>query len=117
MKVSFKPSILNGRVDAPPSKSMAHRYLIGAALSGKECMLSGVDYSEDILASIDCLRALGARVDINNDTVTVSPQEFMKSDSPVLECRESGSTLRFFIPLALGLGKRVVFHQQVIAIF
>lgn len=110
MKVSFKPSILNGRVDAPPSKSMAHRYLIGAALSGKECMLSGVDYSEDILASIDCLRALGARVDINNDTVTVSPQEFMQSDSPVLECRESGSTLRFFIPLALCLGKRVVFH-------
>jgi len=107
MTAVFKPCKLSGKIDAPPSKSMAHRYLIGAALSGRECILCGVDYSEDILASIDCLRALGANVIIDGDRVTVNPDGFMKAKNPVLECRESGSTLRFFIPLALCMGNTV----------
>lgn len=110
MIATFGKSVLCGKIDAPPSKSMAHRYLIGAALSGEKCTLSGIDYSEDILASIDCLKALGANVTVDNDTVTVDPSDFMKADASVLECRESGSTLRFFIPLALCLGKDVVFR-------
>ena len=109
MRATIKPCKLQGSIEAPPSKSMAHRYLIGAALSQKICQISGFDYSEDILASIDCLRALGAEITIENDTVTVDPKGFMKDlDSPVLKCRESGSTLRFFIPLGLCLGKKVV---------
>lgn len=108
MLATFKPCCMRGKVDAPTSKSMAHRYLIGAALSGKKCTLTGVDFSEDILASIDCLTALGAKITTNEDTVVVEPHEFMRAESPALECRESGSTLRFFIPLALCLGKRVV---------
>ncbi len=107
MLATFKPCKLTGTIDAPPSKSMAHRYLIGAALSGKSCTLSGIDYSEDILASIDCLRALGADISMERDTVTIDPIAFMQIDRPVLNCRESGSTLRFFIPLALCLGKPV----------
>ncbi|MBE6610795.1 MAG: 3-phosphoshikimate 1-carboxyvinyltransferase [Ruminococcaceae bacterium] len=107
MIARFKPCVLRGNIDAPPSKSMAHRYLIGAALSGGKCVLSGVDYSEDVLASIDCLKALGASVTAEGDRVTVDPRGFMRSESPVLKCRESGSTLRFFIPLALCLGKEV----------
>ena len=109
MIAEIKPFSLKGSVCAPPSKSMAHRYLIGAALCGKECKISGVDYSEDILASIDCLRALGAGVDICNDSVTVDPRGFMKGKPSELFCRESGSTLRFFIPLALCTGERVDF--------
>ena len=107
MIATFAPCKLAGVIDAPPSKSMAHRYLIGAALSGKVCTLSGVDYSEDILASMDCLKALGAMISVQGDRVTVDPSGFMQVDAPVLECRESGSTLRFFIPLALCLGKTV----------
>lgn len=108
MITTFKPCRLCGNIEAPPSKSMAHRYLIGAALSGKKCQISGFDYSEDILASIDCLRALGAEIAIDNDTVTIAPEKFMKElKDPVLKCRESGSTLRFFIPLTLCLGKEV----------
>ena len=107
MIVKFKPSVLSGSINAPPSKSMAHRYLIGAALSGKECLISDVDYSEDILASIDCLKAMGADVTTNADTVRIAQGNFMKAEAPVLECRESGSTLRFFIPLALCMGKAV----------
>ncbi len=110
MIAEFKPCTLHGSIDAPPSKSMAHRYIIASALSGKSCTLTGVDFSEDILASIDCIRALGADVAVNNDTLTVLPQDFMKVEHPVLNCRESGSTLRFLIPLALCLGTQVSFE-------
>ena len=109
MTATFKPCTLRGRIGAPPSKSMAHRYLIGAALSAQKCTLSGVDFSEDILASIDCLRSLGADIAIDGDRVEVDPKGFMKVKDPVLSCRESGSTLRFFIPLALCLVSRVRF--------
>lgn len=107
MIATFKPCILEGHIEAPPSKSMAHRYLIGAALSGKECILSGVDYSEDILATLDCLQALGAEIVTNGDKVTIDPTRFLQTENPVLHCRESGSTLRFFLPLALCLGRTV----------
>ena len=107
MIATFKPCKLQGAIDAPPSKSMAHRYLIGAALSGQACTLTGVDYSQDILATIDCLRALGAKVICDGDRVTVEPEGLLQVESPTLDCRESGSTLRFFIPLALCLGKPV----------
>lgn len=107
MIATFTPCRLAGTIQAPPSKSMAHRYLIGAALSGEICTLSGIDYSEDILASMDCLRALGAKITVDADRVTVDPGGFMQAENPVLECRESGSTLRFFIPLALCLGQPV----------
>ena len=108
MIATFKPCLLAGTLDAPPSKSMAHRYLIGAALSGETCILSGIDYSEDILATIGCLKALGAKITLDNDIVCIDSCGFMQVDSPVLECRESGSTLRFFLPLALCLGKPVI---------
>ena len=107
MIATFQPCHLAGSIDAPPSKSMAHRYLIGAALSGETCVLSGVDYSEDILASIDCLKALGVNITMEEDTVTVDPHGFLQVEAPVLPCRESGSTLRFFLPLALCLEKPV----------
>ena len=82
MIAKFKPCKLKGTIDAPPSKSMAHRYLIGAALSGETCVLCGVDYSEDILASIDCLKALGADISVNADTVTIQSSDFMKKENP-----------------------------------
>lgn len=107
MIATFKPCKLSGQISAPPSKSMAHRYLIGAALCKEACRLSGFDYSEDILASMDCLKALGAKLAVDNDTVSIDSAEFMQAENPVLLCRESGSTLRFFIPLALCLGKTV----------
>jgi len=103
----FKPCKLKGQISAPPSKSMAHRYLVGSALSKETCILSGVDYSEDILATMDCLQALGAEITMDHDTLRINPNHFMKTENPILECRESGSTLRFFIPLCLCLGKQV----------
>lgn len=107
MIATFTPCKLAGTIEAPPSKSMAHRYLIGAALSGQVCTLTGVDHSEDILASIDCLKALGAKITVDGDKVTVDPHDFMQAEPDILACRESGSTLRFFIPLALCSGMPV----------
>ena len=107
MIATFTPCRLTGTINAPPSKSMAHRYLIGSALSGKACSLSGVDYSEDILATMNCLKALGTKLTTDGDQLTVDPTGFMQTDNPILECRESGSTLRFFLPLALCMGRPV----------
>ena len=107
MRATFAPCRLCGAVTAPPSKSMAHRLLLGAALSGETCTLSGVEASEDVLATLDCLRALGADVGWEGEEITVDPRDFPRADAPRLSCRESGSTLRFFLPLALCLGREV----------
>ena len=107
MKATFTPCKLKGSINAPPSKSMAHRYLIGAALSKGKSVISGVDYSEDILATIDCLIALGAEIQTEDGTVIINSENFMTSADRTLNCRESGSTLRFFIPLALCTGKKI----------
>ncbi|MBQ3088799.1 MAG: 3-phosphoshikimate 1-carboxyvinyltransferase [Clostridia bacterium] len=112
MTATFKPCTLRGTIDAPPSKSMAHRYLIGAALSGKKCTLKGIDYSEDILASIDCLKALGSNIITKKSSVVLRQDGFvglLNGEIPHLKCRESGSTLRFFIPLALCMGTPIEF--------
>ena len=110
MNVTVKPGKACGVVAAPPSKSMAHRLLICAGLSQGTSRISGVALNEDILATIDCLRALGATCEIEKDTVTVCGVDLHPA-KPIqtLCCRESGSTLRFFIPLGLLCGSEVSF--------
>lgn len=105
MKVKILPGTAVGSVQAPPSKSMAHRYLIAAALAKGISTVSGIEYSQDVLATIDCLRALGVQVTCKGDAVTVCGGAL--SPQGELLCRESGSTLRFFIPLCLLTGKTV----------
>lgn len=110
MTVTIQPGRASGTVAAPPSKSMAHRLLICAGLSNGVSQISGVDFNEDISATIDCLRSLGASCTVSGDTVTVQGTN-MRTVKPkqVLCCRESGSTLRFFIPLALLCNETVEF--------
>ena len=62
MIVEFFPSEICGSIKAPPSKSMAHRLLICSGLAAGESVISGIAPSEDVLATIDCLRALGAEI-------------------------------------------------------
>ena len=104
MKAVFSPSFPFGEVFAPPSKSMAHRYLICGALS-EQSRVSGLAMSEDIKATSDCLKALGSRVDFENDTALVGG--LCPKEEAQLDCRESGSTLRFLLPLAL-LGNKEI---------
>lgn len=100
MKIKITPSPAFGTVQAPPSKSMAHRLLICAGLAEGESVLENVAFSEDILATMDCLRSLGASVQVQGSTVTVAGCRTPKAQG-ILPCRESGSTLRFFLPLCL----------------
>ncbi len=103
MRASFSPSHPAGTVAAPPSKSMAHRYLIGAALARGETEIRGVVPSQDLLATMDCLRALGAECFPGEEGVTVVRSRGLSCADTgiVLPCRESGSTLRFLLPLCL----------------
>ncbi len=101
MKVAIKKSKGIGTVQAPPSKSMAHRLLIGAALSNGTSVIHNVDPSQDILATIECLQALGATVILHGSTATVTGANPKTAKNLTLPCRESGSTLRFMIPLCL----------------
>lgn len=108
--LTFYPSTAWGELDAPPSKSMTHRLLILAALCRGESVISNVSESQDVLATIDCLTALGAKLTRQGTSVTVQGTDLQSPAEPlVLPCRDSGSTLRFLIPLALLTGKPAVF--------
>ena len=110
MRAAFQKSRAVGTVSAPPSKSMAHRLLIAAALSGGSVRIENAAASQDILATLDCLTALGAKCQWTEDTVALRGIDALDAapDMP-LNCRESGSTLRFFIPIALLSGRETRF--------
>ena len=108
MNVIIQPGTARGMVAAPPSKSMAHRLLICAALSEGESTVYGVDRSEDILATSDCLSALGASLNWEGTTVHIKGCDPRRSGPAVLNCRESGSTLRFMIPLCMLSGNPMI---------
>ena len=103
MRVRISPSRAHGSVAAPPSKSMAHRQLISASLAFGESRLEGVSLCEDVAATVDCLRALGidCRLDGTDATVRGGLDASRIEKGTILPCRESGSTLRFLLPLGL----------------
>jgi 3-phosphoshikimate 1-carboxyvinyltransferase len=110
MKATFSPSVAKGTVMAPPSKSMAHRALIAAALAEGESFLFPVARSEDMLATIDVLNALGACITRSGEGLSVKGMGGVPcATGKELCCRESGSTLRFAIPLALLTGEPITF--------
>ena len=107
MRAIIETGAARGCVAAPPSKSCAHRLLIGAALAAGESRIDGVAMSQDILATMDCVRMLGAEVREENGRLWVKGcggRPAAGASLPVLPCRESGSTLRFLIPTALCAG-------------
>lgn len=95
---------LRGVVKVPPSKSMAHRAIICAALGSGVSIVENIDYSDDINATIDGMIALGAIIEKDNDKLTIRGafhNESNKDTVRVIDCNESGSTLRFLVPIAL----------------
>ncbi|MCL2487984.1 MAG: 3-phosphoshikimate 1-carboxyvinyltransferase, partial [Oscillospiraceae bacterium] len=113
MNVTIFPGKLSGTVAVPPSKSAAHRGLIAAALKGRhgdvcrrrggvcdKCVVAPIDLSEDIAATIRGLEAMGGAFAIQGDTVTVDGGGMFSTEMPEIDCGESGSTLRFLMPLA-----------------
>lgn len=106
MKVKILPSKTSGEVSAPPSKSFAHRYLIGSVLSRGKCVIKNVADSDDISATLSCIEQLGGSVTKDGNTVTVIPTNEKQIENAVFDCKESGSTLRFFIPVVLATGAK-----------
>lgn len=106
MKVKILPSKTSGEVSAPPSKSFAHRYLIGSVLSCGKCVIKNIAYSDDISATLSCIEQLGGSVTKDGNIVTVIPTNEKQIENAVFDCKESGSTLRFFIPVVLATGAK-----------
>ena len=113
MKVRIIPGKASGRIKAPASKSMAHRLLISAAMAEGVSRISGVSDCDDVRATVACLSALGIRIEFEGDTAVVhgkSPTEYKPTGT--LSAAESGSTLRFMIPIALISGNTVMFSGK-----
>lgn len=107
--VNFKPFTPNGTITAPPSKSDVHRAIICAALSKGISTISPVALSNDIKATIGCIKALGAEAKIKDNVLTVDGTKIFENKTATLNCSESGSTLRFFIPVAAVGGVNATF--------
>ncbi len=111
MNVTIKPSVACGEIFAPPSKSCAHRLLICAALAKGKSVIEYIGTNDDIIATISCLKELGAKIEIEgNKAVVYGIENNSKKENVNLFCNESGSTLRFLIPLSLVLSKTASFR-------
>ena len=108
MDIKITPKKLCGEVTVPPSKSVAHRMIIAAALADGTSTISNLYPSVDILATMDCMRALGAKIDFNGDKAVIKGIKKIP-EKAVLDCHESGSTLRFLIPVACAFGVNAEF--------
>lgn len=125
-KVHIFPSKAKGIVTAPPSKSISHRLLISAALSDNKSLIHNIDLSQDLLATLDCLKVLGSKYEIKKDDLPIDSTHFFskktisisgfnpKNIDPnlTLDCKESASTLRFLIPLVLLSKEKIVFRAS-----
>ncbi|MGV8982073.1 3-phosphoshikimate 1-carboxyvinyltransferase [Clostridium sp.] len=130
--VMIKPFSLNGKVEIPPSKSLCHRAIIAASLCQGKCTIHNVSMSEDIIATCGIMEKLGAQINnipnglhiigegnikltraqIANTKIENNVTESNAIAGNELECNESGSTLRFLIPIAMHSGEKIVFSGK-----
>lgn len=108
MDITIQPGLLSGTVNAIPSKSQAHRLLICAAFADKPTVLTCSDTNRDIEATADCLNALGAAITRTENGYSVEPVRAIPEKAE-LNCCESGSTLRFMLPIVGALGVDATF--------
>ena len=106
MDIRIRPVPLHGAVTPPPSKSQAHRLILCAALAGGRSVIRNLAFSQDIRATLGCVSALGASWTEQESGVVavdgIGGREYTGA-LPHLDCGESGSTLRFLIPIALAV--------------
>lgn len=111
MNVTIKPNKLSGTIQIPPSKSLSHRAIIAAALAEGESIISNVLYSKDILATIDAMRACGAEIKEYSDHLVIHGSKVKRVKS-MINANESGSTIRFMIPIALVSSEEIEFRGE-----
>lgn len=112
MRRELLPGLRTGAVCIPASKSQAHRLLIVSALAEGETTLFCSGMSRDIAATAACLRALGAEITEEGETLRVRPIRKLPEGECLLPCGESGSTLRFLLPVVGALGAEAVFLRE-----
>ena len=112
MKLTISPAKLNGTITPPPSKSLAHRLIILASLANGESTIMNFEPCEDLLATVRAMRALGAKIVIDGNTMHIhgiDPHSVWTKKLPQIDCIESGTTLRFMIPVALAVAGGGIF--------
>lgn len=110
--VELKPSILNGIINVPPSKSLLHRAIIGACLADGKSHIKNIQLSKDITATIEGMKKLGSSININRNSLDIDGTDGLKNklkEQYSIDCIESGSTLRFLIPLSIVKFNKVTF--------
>lgn len=119
MDIRIKPSKLSGELTIPPSKSFAHRALICGALSEGKSIINNIELSDDIKATLDAVKSFGAVSKVSDMSIEIegirkNAGEEIETDNDlhVINCNESGSTLRFMIPIAVGLGYKCRFEMS-----
>ncbi len=112
-KIIIKPKLLKGNIVVPSSKSLGHRGIIAAALSRGISRVDNVQLSKDIEATMELMKELGAVVNIEDQNLYIDGRKMFSYEKKLdLRCRESGSTLRFLIPLALTKDGDYIFHGE-----
>ena len=111
MDLKITPKLLQGEIIVPPSKSISHRALIAAALADGESRIYNLLDCVDITATIEALTALGAEIVTDGDYTKVKGIS-VPAETADINCHESGSTLRFLIPVAAALGTRTTFRGE-----
>lgn len=112
MKINLSPTKLCGSIDIPSSKSIAHRAIICGALADGVSIINNLYLSRDIKATVNCLKSLGADIDVDNDRAVIKSRPYSSEKERILDCDESGSTLRFLLPIALAFGGKFRFVGQ-----
>ena len=119
LDITIQPGLLKGKVKIPPSKSIAHRAIICAALANGVSTIENIELSDDILVTIKAMAALGACIKFQENVLKVKGIPFgayenkQKGGEPIkIDCNESGSTLRFLIPITISFGGSFRFIGQ-----
>lgn len=109
MIAKLRPSVLQGEVPVPPSKSAGHRAIICAALAKGKSVISPVSMSMDMQATINAVKAMGAQVQLEDGVLTIDGSGMFSVEKTEIDCCESGSTLRFLLPVAAAGGMNASF--------
>jgi 3-phosphoshikimate 1-carboxyvinyltransferase len=110
--IEITPSTLQGKVSVPSSKSLCHRAIIAAGLASDNCNIENVVFSQDIIATCNAMRDIGVSVTAKESDVILKGNNFTNTIKNEIHCAESGSTLRFLIPIVLLTGKEFTFTGE-----
>ena len=111
-ELTITPTKLKGKIVLPPSKSLAHRAIICASLAKGISRIDNIEYSDDIKATISCMKALGTQIEEHGNYVVIDGTTTFTNSKCEMDCNESGSTLRFMVPIALVEPNNVHFIGQ-----